>query len=415
MLRKHGTLLLAFLALAGSVLLYGPLESQARKSGVVPQNTPKPTTLDELFVTRMTGAFRGIFINSLWMRAIAAEQNYEWDKLNTLYNRISILQSRYPEVWVSNTGNLAYQLTWDRSMPERNWGFVNASLNFGIKGVRYNPDDGQLPAVIAEVYRSKIGKTIRDRNCFELGNYYRQMLLEQRGEKYYEEEVKWLERAYSKKNCPDYVVIRLYSCYIQLRYRAIGAGDLALAEQYKGQLDQLLKSCKVRFERQYRYLQTMASKDMAVLATTIRRMAIDDLIYEEQTDEAKWPWINGALELAKERLNGYDPRLMEQYSYGELLLTVAIIYRVRIYPSEPFTEYMERDRPGEKCLVELRAYLQKAQKAFELAGQSAAEIYRDKNSAAIVQRQAASMTRVVKGYLTELERLEEEQQEIKKK
>ncbi len=353
MLKRHGSLVLALLALAGASGVYSPLEDQARASGVVQTEARKAETLDEIFITRMTGAFRGLFINALWMQAIAAERNYEWHRLVTLYERIRRLQPRYPEVWVHSVNNLAFQLSWDPATPDANWKYISQALAFGLKGFAYNPDDARIAAALSEIYQFKIGKE----------RYYRRRLWEQERQKYSEQTLKWLEIAYSKENARAGIPLELWGWYTLFRYHAAGAKDQEQVKFYEKKLAELEDETKRRYEIQYRVMKEWYPRDLNMLNAKLQRM-VTDLVYEEEAVEGRWAWIHGALLMADDFLAGRKPTDAEVIRYADLQATLAQIYHFGIYPVPGFKQKLAQDRPKEDCLLRAKGLYMSARSNF---------------------------------------------------
>jgi hypothetical protein len=111
------------------------------------------------------GAFRGIFVNWLWIRAEDMKQAGKFYEANQLATAITKLQPRFPRVWVFHAWNLAYNISVGTQTPEERWAWVNSGINLlRDKGIPANPNDMLLHKELAWIFLHKVGGFTDDAN-----------------------------------------------------------------------------------------------------------------------------------------------------------------------------------------------------------------------------------------------------------
>ncbi|MFT3686351.1 MAG: hypothetical protein QM783_15760 [Phycisphaerales bacterium] len=140
-------------------------------SGSVGRNQLVYTTRAEGSMTReealgiAAGAFRGMFVNLLWIRAneLKADGKY-WEAVD-LARTITRLQPRFPRVWSFHAWNLAYNISVTTQTPEERWQWVNAGIRLlRDEGIPANPNDMLLHKELAWIFLHKVQMRMDDAN-----------------------------------------------------------------------------------------------------------------------------------------------------------------------------------------------------------------------------------------------------------
>ncbi|MBY0112840.1 MAG: hypothetical protein K2Y21_08465 [Phycisphaerales bacterium] len=121
------------------------------------------------------GAFRGIFVNFLWIRANDLKQEGKFFELNQLAEAITRLQPRFPRVWVFHAWNLAYNISVGTNTRTERWYWVNAGISLlRDRAIPANPNDLLLHKELAWIYLHKIQGVTDDSN-----RYYKMKVAEE--------------------------------------------------------------------------------------------------------------------------------------------------------------------------------------------------------------------------------------------
>jgi hypothetical protein len=88
------------------------------------------------------GAFRGILVNWLWIRANDAKEAGRFHEANDLSKAITSLQPRFPRVWVFHAWNMAYNISVSTQTPTERWEWVNSGIRLlRDRGIPANPNE----------------------------------------------------------------------------------------------------------------------------------------------------------------------------------------------------------------------------------------------------------------------------------
>ena len=118
------------------------------------------------------GAFRGLFVNMLWMRANDLKEEGKYYEAMELARAITRLQPRFNQVWVFHAWNMSYNISVTTQTEEERWQWVNAGIRLlRNEGVVYNPNDMLIHKELAWIFLHKIGGYTDDAN-----GYYKRML-----------------------------------------------------------------------------------------------------------------------------------------------------------------------------------------------------------------------------------------------
>ncbi|MBL8963847.1 MAG: hypothetical protein KF787_02625 [Phycisphaeraceae bacterium] len=111
------------------------------------------------------GAFRGIFVNYLWMRANDLKEEGKYWEAIELSKAITRLQPRFPRVWVFHAWNMAYNISVKTSTPEERWTWVQAGIRLlRDEAIPANPTDLILHRELAWLYLHKVQAYADDAN-----------------------------------------------------------------------------------------------------------------------------------------------------------------------------------------------------------------------------------------------------------
>ncbi len=113
------------------------------------------------------GAFRGVFVNYLWIRANTLKEAGKYHEAIQLSEAITKLQPRFPRVWVFHAWNMAYNISVTTQTPSERWGWVNAGIKLlREKGIPANPNDLLLHKELAWIFIHKVQGYTDDANPY---------------------------------------------------------------------------------------------------------------------------------------------------------------------------------------------------------------------------------------------------------
>jgi len=112
------------------------------------------------FATVAMGAFRGLVVDVLWLRADRLKEQGQFFDAKQLAEWISILQPRFASVWEFHAWNMAYNIsvTIPETQPEQRWHWVkNGYELLRDQGIPLNPKSILLYRELARIFQHKIG------------------------------------------------------------------------------------------------------------------------------------------------------------------------------------------------------------------------------------------------------------------
>ncbi|USO00094.1 MAG: hypothetical protein H6810_05380 [Phycisphaeraceae bacterium] len=113
------------------------------------------------------GAFRGLFVNLLWMRANDMKEQGMFHEAIELAKTITRLQPRFPRVWAFHAWNLAYNVSVETQTPEERYQWVMAGVRLlRDQGIEANPNDLLLHKELAWIILHKLGGFTDDANQY---------------------------------------------------------------------------------------------------------------------------------------------------------------------------------------------------------------------------------------------------------
>jgi len=166
-LTKSVALMCILLAMAGSVVLSVQLASVASRNKLAYTDRIEEGQPPEVALGIALGAFRGVFVNFLWIRANDLKQEGKFFELNQLAEAITRLQPRFPRVWVFHAWNMAYNISVSTQTRSERWYWVQKGIDLlRSKGIVANPNDMLLHKELAWIFLHKIGGITDDANRF---------------------------------------------------------------------------------------------------------------------------------------------------------------------------------------------------------------------------------------------------------
>jgi len=143
-------------------------------------NTPLENAPPSLaFATVAMGAFRGLVVDILWMRADKLKEEGQFFDARQLAEWITTLQPRFATVWEFQAWNMAYNISVaiPATQPEQRWRWVkNGYELLRDKGIPLNPKSIDLYRELGRIFQHKIGG-----NSDDAHEYYKLQLAESIG------------------------------------------------------------------------------------------------------------------------------------------------------------------------------------------------------------------------------------------
>ena len=103
------------------------------------------------------GAFRGLFVNMLWIRANELKEEGKYHEAVDLARAITRLQPRFPQVWAFHAWNMAYNISVTTNTPQERWDWVSQGIDLlRSEGVVHNPTDMVVHKELAWLFLHKV-------------------------------------------------------------------------------------------------------------------------------------------------------------------------------------------------------------------------------------------------------------------
>jgi tetratricopeptide (TPR) repeat protein len=176
--------ILAFVIAVPAVRKVDAVRNQLVAQDVLPAQQP-----DSAATSAALGGFRGLAVDVLWIQAESLQNERQFYQLKTIYELISVLQPNFPLVWAFNAWNLSYNISAEWGRPEDKWLWIKEGIDYGNKGLRYNPDSIDLLVNTGWIYYHKIGKDNQN------AAYYTKRLMEAEGVEPFEKAASYFKRA----------------------------------------------------------------------------------------------------------------------------------------------------------------------------------------------------------------------------
>ncbi|MHC4884461.1 MAG: hypothetical protein ACYTGH_05175 [Planctomycetota bacterium] len=110
-----------------------------------------------MLATTALGAFRGIFIDLLWLRSVELKEDGKFYEMVQVYDWITNLQPHYSKLWAHIAWDLAYNVSVERPQDERYFWVKRGIRYLRDKGIPYNQYDQDLYYELSWIYHHKIG------------------------------------------------------------------------------------------------------------------------------------------------------------------------------------------------------------------------------------------------------------------
>jgi hypothetical protein len=162
---------------AEAQLDYINTQRQAMKIVINPPLENAPPSL--AFATVAMGAFRGLVVDILWMRADKLKDEGQFFDARQLAEWITKLQPRFAAVWEFHAWNMAYNISVaiPATQPEQRWRWVkNGYELLRDEGIPLNPKSIQLYQELARIFQHKLGGVADDAH-----EYYKLQFAEEIG------------------------------------------------------------------------------------------------------------------------------------------------------------------------------------------------------------------------------------------
>lgn len=117
------------------------------------------------FATVAMGAFRGLVVDVLWMRADKLKEQGQFFDAKQLAEWITTLQPRFASVWEFQAWNMAYNISvaMPATQPDQRWRWVkNGYELLRDQGIPLNPKSIELYRELGRIFQHKIGGVTDD-------------------------------------------------------------------------------------------------------------------------------------------------------------------------------------------------------------------------------------------------------------
>ncbi|MCC6322016.1 MAG: hypothetical protein IT438_11345 [Phycisphaerales bacterium] len=158
--------------LAGSVFMTTRVSASAGRNRLVYADAAVMGDSPEIAAGIAMGAFRGVFVNFLWMRANTLKEEGKYYEAVDLAKTITRLQPRFPRVWAFHAWNLAYNISVATQTQQERWKWVDAGIRLlRDQGIPANNSDILLHKELAWIFLHKIDGYMDDAH-----RYYKKAL-----------------------------------------------------------------------------------------------------------------------------------------------------------------------------------------------------------------------------------------------
>ncbi len=159
--------LVAIAALAGASVLTPAIAAQAGRAQLSYTVAAEDGAPPEVAIGTALGAFKGLFVNVLWLRAQKLKEEGRFFDAIEVANTITTLTPRFPRVWAFHGWNLAYNISVATQTPEERWEWVQSGIRIlRDEGIPKNPNSTALYKELAWIYIHKIQGFTDDANHF---------------------------------------------------------------------------------------------------------------------------------------------------------------------------------------------------------------------------------------------------------
>ena len=150
-----------------SVWLSPKISTEAGRAQLTYADTAQEGDPTEIALAIAMGAFRGLFVNILWIRAQDLKEEGRFHESIELARAITRLQPRFPRVWGFHAWNLAYNISVSTDTAAERWRWVRAGIDLlRQEGIPKNPSDMQLQRELAWIFVHKVQGISDDANRY---------------------------------------------------------------------------------------------------------------------------------------------------------------------------------------------------------------------------------------------------------
>lgn len=160
-------LIVLVLAAAGSAVLGTAAVADAGRAQLSYADEATEGDPPEVALGIAMGAFRGLFVNYLWIRANRLKEEGKFYEAIELASTITRLQPRFPRVWGFHAWNMAYNISVATNTAAERWQWVKAGIDLLRKeAIPRNPSDVVLHRELAWTYVHKVQGYADDANHY---------------------------------------------------------------------------------------------------------------------------------------------------------------------------------------------------------------------------------------------------------
>ncbi len=164
---QWGAIALLILSLAISAVLSSAATEAAERSQLIYSDEASASDPPEVALGIAMGAFRGLFVNYLWIRANKLKEEGKFYEAIELSSAITRLQPRFPRVWGFHAWNMAYNISVATNTAGERWQWVSSGIRLlRDEGIPRNPNDVLLHKELAWIFFHKIQGFADDANHF---------------------------------------------------------------------------------------------------------------------------------------------------------------------------------------------------------------------------------------------------------
>lgn len=181
---KDWTIIIFCMVLGGGLLTLAStrmdsIHTAREDMGLVANTSLENAPPSLAFATVAMGAFRGLIVDILWMRADTLKEEGKFFDAKQLAEWITTLQPRFAAVWDFQAWNMAYNISVaiPNTQPEERWRWVrNGYELLRDRGIELNPHSIILYRSLAWIFQHKIGGITDDSHWY----YKRELALSMR-------------------------------------------------------------------------------------------------------------------------------------------------------------------------------------------------------------------------------------------
>ncbi|MFO1487012.1 MAG: hypothetical protein U1F65_00905 [Verrucomicrobiota bacterium] len=128
------------------------------------------------FTTVALGGFRGLISNLLWIRANDLQENEKYFEMMQLADWITKLEPRFPQVWVFQAWNMAYNISVKFKDFSDRWRWLQGGIELlRDEGLKYNPNSPLIHQQLSWFFQHKLGANLDDANMYYKQQWANQM------------------------------------------------------------------------------------------------------------------------------------------------------------------------------------------------------------------------------------------------